>query len=334
MLGSKAYVAPEKRKAIQEAIQKLDYHPNVIAKSMSNRRMDNIGIVLAQDASSAFQSQYVPPLLAGFWQELSKNNMQMLLLMAKDREDEVQKCLTMYSTGNVQGFILMRSRYNDQTVCALSAADIPFVLVGNINYELACKLPAINMVDTDNTYDVKNTTMHVIAQGHRRIALIHSSSEFIASIERRNGYYLALQQNGIPIDDSLVFECEQRISKMEACCDKLLSSDRLPTAVVATDDMIAVTFIKRATERGLKVPEDISVVGHNNYPVSRLCTPSLTTVDVPLVDLGDAAANLLMEHLRNKDHKPRRILLPTSIVVRNSVAPPGGGAISGETAGA
>lgn len=318
-MNGSAKVSSLKQKKIKNAIKKLDYKPNIIAKSMISHQLRNIGLVLSHTPDRILQSPYVSRMFVGFAQAYSGLGVEALLVLAENEKQEIEKCCNLYAEGTVQGFILMGVRVYDRTIRELMSRKIPFVVLGHPHPDSVNDPNIINSVDTDNYNDTKEATEYLLKMGHRRICLMHSSLGYMVNQERYNGYALALQDAGIELDDSLIFDVGYTIEDALEVSRKIIELDPLPTAVITTDDMKAVAFMKMAIEKGLRIPDDISVVGHNNYSESKICTPSLTTVNVPIEDLGFVAGKLLYEVLNNPVHRAQRILIPSHMVYRDSV---------------
>lgn len=321
-MNNSAKVSSAKKKRIDNAIKELDYMPNILAQNMISKRLNNIGVVLSHSPDRILQTPYVSRMMIGFANGFMNTNSETILVLANTAKEETEKCIKLYNYGAANGFILMGARCNDQTCVELYKRNIPFVILGHPDPDAKSGVNSsmINSVDTDSISDTKEITRLLISKGHRRIALIHSSLDYMVNRERLSGYRLALAESNINYSPELVFEIGYTIEDALESAHSILNLKQLPDAVVTSDDMKAVTFIKCATEKNIRVPEDISVVGHNNYSESMICTPSLTTVNVPIEELGLVCANLLTQIIKEPNQSPQRIILPTYTVMRDSVA--------------
>ncbi len=318
-MNSSAKVSNFKKRKINAAIKALNYQPNVIAKRMVNQVLNNIAIFPSYPAENVMISPYVSRMLIGFQEVFRKNGMEILLSMECTDEGEVKKCTELIDAGMVRGIVLLSARVYDNTIIELAKRDFPFVVIGHPHpYSLPQGI-SVSSVDTDNVSDVKYAVSHLINNGHKRIALLHSPLGHMVNQERYDGYFYAHQNAQLEIDENLIFDAGYTYDEAVAASEKLLSMDELPTAVMATDDRKAVCFISTAHKKGLRVPEDISIIGHNNYEESKYCVPALTTVNVPLENLAITAAQMLINIINGTSAGHQRILLPTELIERDTV---------------
>lgn len=319
-MNNSAQVSPVKRRRINQAIKKLNYKPNIIAQSLVSKRLNNIGLVPSRTPSQIMVSPYISRMLVGFGRSFTEKGYEPLMVLAESEEKQIEKCVSLIDAGTVQGFVLLNARVYDKTINKLAELGFPFVVIGRPHPASIPENSQINSVDTDNVNDITESVNYLISMGHTRIALMHSPLGFMVNQDRYDGYILALQNAGIEIDDDIIIDAGYSIEEALEASQKLLKIKKRPTAVCTTDDLKATAFIKVATQAGLNVPGDISVMGHNNYSESKICTPSLTTVNVPIEELAYTSGSLLCEIIENPDLNAKRILLPTEIVMRDSVA--------------
>ncbi len=318
-MNDSAKVSTYKKKKINSAIRHLNYRPNIIAKRMVDQCLNNIAIFPTYPADNIMISPYISRMLMGFQKVFSKAEMEILLAMEPTPEAELKKCINLIEAGMIRGIVLLSSRVYDKTIIELAKRKFPFVVIG---HPQRLSLPSgisANSVDTDNVLDVKEAVEYLMAKGHKRIGLLHSPLGYMVNQERYDGYHYAHQNANLPINFDLIVDAGYTYEEAITASDKLLSLDEMPTAIMATDDRKAVGFIAAARRKGLKVPDDISIIGHNNYDESRYCVPPLTTVNVPLEDLAVTAAQMLLKSINGETDSQQRILLPTHLVERDSV---------------
>jgi LacI family transcriptional regulator len=165
-------------------------------------------------------------------------------------------------------------------------------------------------------------TEHLLSLGHRRIGLIAGPPRLLCSRARLDGYRAALEGAGLTLDEALVVPGDFHAESGFAGCEKLLDLPEPPTAVFAASDQMALGAIEALRRRGLRVPEDMSVVGFDDLPEVRWSAPPLTTVRQPLADMGKLAARTVLELARDERPDSPRVELGTELVVRSSTAPP------------
>jgi LacI family transcriptional regulator len=173
-------------------------------------------------------------------------------------------------------------------------------------------------IDSDNLRGGQLAAEHLLSLGHRRIAMLTGRPDLQSAQLRERGYRQALAAAGVPAQEHLVLlgDYDPAVSVQRA--RQLLTAADPPTAVFAANDMSAIATIEAATGLGLRVPEDLSVVGFDNIPESALCTPPLTTINQPIRKMGEHSIQLLIQLMRGEANEPTHITLPTDLVVRQS----------------
>jgi LacI family transcriptional regulator len=219
---------------------------------------------------------------------------------------------------DTDGVILVMSELTGSQISQLRGADIPFVVIDPVNPPPA----DIPSVGATNWAGGLAATEHLIDLGHRRIAAMAGPSDYLCSRARIDGYRSALERAGITFDPELVrngdFEHEGGFSRG----GELLDLREPPTAIFAGSDQQAFGVYEAARQRGLRVPEDLSVVGFDELPVTRWVSPPLTTVRQPLTEMGRTAAQMLGDLIDGVPLRSNRIELSTELIVRESTAPP------------
>ena len=175
-------------------------------------------------------------------------------------------------------------------------------------------------VVSDNAAGARTATEHLIGLGHRRIAHIRGRVDLESAQLREAGYRESLAAAGIPFDPSLVRDGAYRAPETDKAAHELLTSPHRPTAIFAANDLSAIRVLHVAAELGLRVPEDLSVIGFDDVPEAAAATPQLTTMAQPLGDMGAAALNILIKHLRGDDTL-QHVHLPAELIVRASTGP-------------
>lgn len=177
-------------------------------------------------------------------------------------------------------------------------------------------------ISSTNWEGGKTATAHLIELGHQRIALISGQTDFIPGVERTHGYRAAMEEAGLPVDHSLLFEGTFTFGSGFDAAERILELPELPTAVFAINDRMALGAIRAFETHGVKVPDTISVIGFDNSPGTELMTPALTTIGQPLAGMGRLAVRTLAD--MSGGHRPtsNRIKLATGLVTRSSTAPP------------
>ncbi|HEY71755.1 MAG TPA: substrate-binding domain-containing protein, partial [Thermoflexia bacterium] len=185
---------------------------------------------------------------------------------------------------------------------------------------------AVDSVLTDNAQGGRLATHHLIELGHRRIGCITGPSDVTPSADRVTGYRQALEEGSIPVDEALIIKGGFQYESGYRAARQLLAMDDAPTAIFACNDLMAVGAIRAALELGRQVPADLSIVGFDDVRLASFANPPLTTIAQPKYEMGVVAATMLLERMRDPDILPRRRVLDTSLLLRQSTAPAGASA--------
>jgi len=181
----------------------------------------------------------------------------------------------------------------------------------------------VDSVLTDNARGGWLATRHLLDLGHRRIGCIAGPSDVTPSAERITGYRQALNESNVPVDEALVLKGDFQYESGYQAAHRLLSIDDSLTAIFACNDLMAIGAISAAVEVGRQVPADLSVVGFDDVRLASFANPALTTVAQPKYEMGVVAATMLLERIHDLDVPPRRRVLDTKLIIRQSAAPVG-----------
>lgn len=303
------------KERVRAAMAELNYHPNAVARSLVRRRTYTIGVALSRSAEAALANPFFPEVLRGVGAVARQARYFLTLTTATSYEDEREQCIELLTQRRVDGLILLASRTDDALVDWLAQHSYPFVVLGRVPGR---DVPQVN---NDNVAAARAATEHLLALGHRQIAFIGGPPDFVVSVDRLAGYREALEGAGLRFQDDLVVHTDFSYEQAYVAARSLLVGPAVrPTAVVAIDDSVALGVLAAARELGLRVPEDLSVVGFNDSPVCAHVAPPLTSVAIPIFELGAAAARMLCDALDGVEG-PRKILLPSRLVVRGSTGP-------------
>lgn len=305
------------KRRVRQAMRELHYHPNAIARSLVRQSPRSIGLVLSRSPEAALLNPFFPEVIRGISSVARSARYNLVLTTSSTPEEERSECLTLLRERRVDGVILLASRWNDPLVETLAADGHPFVVVGRLpGSESPC------WVNNDNVKAAKEATAHLIGLGHKRIAFLGGPGELVVSHDRLEGYREALKEGGIPFDERLVRETHFSVEEGGAAALDLLRLAPDVTAFVCVDDLLALGVLRAAAQAGRRVPEDLSVVGFNDNPFCAYITPSLTSVRVPIFEMGVEAARLLIDWLAGK-RPSGGTLLPAQLIVRDSTGPLG-----------
>jgi LacI family transcriptional regulator len=313
VLNDRPDVAPETRETVLQVVREHGFSTNRGARGLSSGRTGMIGLMLPLVADA-----YFGPLLAGASEALYENDMRIVLTPTLHRHDREVSVIERLMRGTTDGAILILPEESADELLALQRQGFPFVVVDPREPPpdgIAC-------VAAMHAAGAKQATEHLLALGHRRIGAIAGARGWYATEERLAGFRAALAGAGILLDPELVVYSDWRIPRGTEAARELLSLPDPPTAIFGFNDNVAIGALHAARERGLSVPQDLSVVGYDDTEQAVIVFPRLTSVSQPLAELGRMGVSVLTRVLEGQRIDALRVELATRLVVRESTAPP------------
>ncbi len=321
--GRPELVSDEVRSRVLEAAEQLGYAgPDPTARRLRTGRAGAIGVIFSERLRYQFTDPAAPEFLGGIAQSLEKQHLGLLLIPDARERDVVADTVR---GAAVDGFIIYSATRNDPRVEAALARGIPIVTVDQPR-----DLPT-PFVGIDDRAAARSAAEHLLELGHERIGVISfitaldraGKLTLDISVERLAGYREGLGSTWS--DDAVRIARPNAPEPARRAALELLRTDRRPTAILAMSDVLALGVLQAAAELGLRVPDDLSLVGFDDSPAASLAMPPLTTIAQPHEEKGRLAAEWLLEAIAERRmRRGRRTLLPTQLVVRKSTAPPGG----------
>ena len=313
VLADSPRISTETKERVLKIIKELDYHPNIIARSLASRTTKIVAILIPELTEKAFKHPFYPEVIRGITATSQKYDYNILLTSATDINEEEKYIKELVNGGIVSGLIMLASRSNDSCIEELKKSKLPFVVVGRPQIE-----DNINWVDNNNVSIAYELTMHLINQGHKKIAFVGLTPEYVVALDRFEGYKKALLDNDIEIDTNLVLNGMFIDDSGYELAKKLDTIGGPYTAVIACDDLIAFGIIKYLKEKGLHIPDDVAVAGFNNFLLCDYFSPPLTSVKVNEFDLGSKAFQILYSNIESKVKRYDSSIIPAELIVRKS----------------
>jgi LacI family transcriptional regulator len=297
---------------IQEAIHSLDYRPSRVARSLVTRRTATIGLIIAEIETPLFLQAL------NFIEPIARNaGYNVLLCSAHNLADE-QQAVNLLLEKQVDGIIFLSTSIyiDDEYLTRLPPTAPPLVIINRtITHQLG-----FDQIQWDNRNGVISAVTYLVQRGHRRIALLRGPTGRRSSTERLEGYRRALQQHSLEYCEDYIrptdFEAPQE-TWAQATAELLAVSPR-PSAILASNDIVAAVAMRTIQRAGLRVPQDVAVIGYDNQPFCTFLNPALTTVGVPIVEAGKLATEMLLTRLAEPHRPLERVVLPCSLIVRES----------------
>lgn len=302
------FVSRDLRERVSQAMEELDYRPNVIARSLRRQRTHNIAVVVPDIAYPFFAE-----VARGIEHEAFRLGYRAILCASQGDVEKESPCLDLVRTKQVDGLILVAVGKDNEYVNALIDRGTPIVICDR-------ELPGIEVdtVTADNEECGVQATTHLIALGHPRIACIAGPVDLSVSDERLRGYRRALESAGVPLHEELLRHGDFRHRGGFDVMNELLDLDAPPTAVFAGNDLMAMGAICAASKRRLRIPEDVAIVGCDDIALAAFTNPSLTTVRLPKHQIGSAAVNMLVSRIAGERQSIEKRVLPVDLVIRDS----------------
>ncbi|MEV8274260.1 LacI family DNA-binding transcriptional regulator [Microbacterium sp. NPDC077184] len=307
--GSTA-VSPEALDAVNRAIADLNYVPNRAARSLASRQTHAIALIVPEDTTRFFGDPFFAAIVSGINARLSRSDYVLNLFIAND--DPGDKTTSYVRSGAVDGAIVV-SHHTSDTFIDRIAAVVPVVYGGRPVRERERDY----YVDVDNVRGGRDAVAHLIAHGRRRIATITGPLNMPAGVDRLRGYRQALQEAGLlegPIEDGR-FTSDGGTAAMRRMLER---GGELPDAIFIASDLMARGAMNVLTAAGIRVPEDISIVGFDDSPVATSVSPALTTMRQPSFAQGERMASILLDLLAGRE-APHVTILETELISRDSV---------------
>lgn len=318
-INESGYVSPEAREKIMRAIKELDYHPNGLARSLKRRRTHVVGILLP-DIGHPFSAE----LSRHLEQTLLSRGYTSFISTSQRSIEREQTALNAFFDHRVDGIVVatLETRAGNDSLLRFVNRGLPVVIVGRtLNH------PNLDQVIADHWKGGHELVAHFVSLGHKRIGFIGASVVMNSGLPRFQGYLDGLREHGCsvapelivgPDGDSPAFATqEEGYEGMK----RLLALSNPPTAVFARNDAVAIGALRAAREAGRRVPDDIAVAGFDNVPVSAYTSPPLTTVNQPTAEIGQKAAEYLLDRIEGRVTSGRRdVCLNCDLVIRQSTA--------------
>ncbi|MFZ8843515.1 LacI family DNA-binding transcriptional regulator [Thermoflexus sp.] len=311
-------IPEETRRRVREAAARLGYRPHAAARHLVRGRAEVIALVLRQTPDQVFADAFLPEVLRGLSRVLRKAGFHLLIFpLSPDHPPE--ETVALLQERRVDGLILSGPRFEDREWLARWSQETPVVLLGRLSDT------PIPSVDVDNVQAAAEAVRHLIRLGHRRIGLITNAPlSYTASYERWLGYRQALEEAGLPYEETWVAFGAFTPASGVAAMEQLLRLPHPPTAVFVASDVVAFGALQAIRRRGLRIPQDIAIVGFDDVPLSAYVDPPLTTVHLPAEELGLHAGHLLLRWIEEGRPPTQEIRLATGLIIRQSCGAGGG----------
>ena len=311
-------ISAETRQRVLDAAADLGYVPDAAAQALASGRSMTIGLLLARRSRLIGSDMFLLQTIETLLREVNCCGMRLLLEVSEDYENS-ESYLKLVRSNSIDGVLYSGPRLNDTALRFMVDQGVPTVLMG------ALPDSSYDYVDIDNRLSARQGVAHLTALGHRSIACItNAPSMYAASQARLRGYKDVLEEAGLPVDSALVryghFNSESGYEQMQS----LLAGSQKFTAAFVASDVVAFGAMMAVREAGLRIPQDIALVGFDDVPHARFVDPPLTSVHLPVDQLAHQAFQMLIQRIQGITPAQNQILLDTHLVVRASCGQKGG----------
>ena len=307
-------ISRETKERVRQAMAQLGYEPSLAPGPAASQSLRMIGIILPPSPRVVYENPFYLEAIRGISQFCNQRQVASTIITGKDDLEVLSAVQTLSRSGQVDGFIMLYSKQDDAIVDFLCEEGILYVLVGKANQFTSQTI----CIDNDNLLAGREATDYLYNLGHRRIGYLGCENAFLFSADRKSGYQLSLLQHELPLRPDYCVEMEYDPSDPNLPLRTLLSLVDRPTAVVVSDDILAVALERICIQMGLSIPNDLSIVSFNNSLFAQLTSPQLTSVDVNSFQLGFEAASQILNHAENPNLLATKIVVPHSIIARDS----------------
>jgi LacI family transcriptional regulator len=307
-------ISTETKKAVNALSEKLNYQPNIVALNLRQKKTNTIGVIIPEIVHFFFST-----VISGIEDIAYQAGYNVILAQSNESyQREVTDMKALFNS-RVDGMLLSLSREttNFDHIESIISKGVPIVF-----FDRMYNSPSSSKVVVDDYAGAKEAVLHMIDQGCKRIAHMVASPNLMISADRLRGYEDALKERNIKVSKELILDCPSGgFEEAKKVATKALELSSPPDAIFASNDPMAMGVMMAIKEKGLKIPQDVAVVGFSNWFFGELMEPSLTTVDQPGFEMGQEAARMLIKQIEMKD-KAEPVLetkiLKTKLVIRNS----------------
>lgn len=310
VLSNNPKISDETKERVNEAIKKLNYKPNAIARSLANNKTRILGVVVPSEADDLLMNPFFINAMKGMSVYAQSKSYYITYAFSKDENSELDIMKEITNANLIEGVILLRVKEDDKSIKYLKNINFPFVAIGRPE-----EIDDVLWVDNDNFHAMYNVVNKIIHKGHKKIGFIGAIENLNMSRDRLEGYKMALEVNGINYDDNLVIHTNlfNEDTGYDAA-NKLLENSSV-SAIVTTDDLMAFGVRKLLNEKEMN---GISLVGFNDIQLAQYQNPPLASVNINADKLGYNAAKLLIEKLEEIKTKNTHYIVNTEFIERES----------------
>lgn len=307
-------ISEETKERVRKAMAELGYEPNFQASNLASQNSRTIGIILPASAKEVYENSFYLEAIQGISHYCNGRQYMTTIVTGQDEAEILNAVRSMSRSGKVDGFIILYSKKEDPVIDYLFNEGLLYILIGKVTQYTNQTI----YIDNDNLLAGREATEYLYQLGHRRIAYLGSDSSLMFSADRKAGYQLALASHQLPVRPEYCVEVKNVSENNEEAIRGLLMQKDRPTAILVSDDILAVSLERVCLENHLAIPEDLSIISFNNSLFARLTSPQLTSIDIGAGQLGSEAASQIINHIENPNLLATKIIVPHHLIERDS----------------
>ena len=307
-------ISEETKERVRKAMAELGYEPNFQASNLASQNSRTIGIILPASAKEVYENSFYLEAIQGISHYCNGRQYMTTIVTGQDEAEILDAVRSMSRSGKVDGFIILYSKKDDPVIDYLFNEGLLYILIGKATQYTNQTI----YIDNDNLLAGREAAEYLYQLGHRRIAYLGSDSSLMFSADRKAGYQLALASHQLPVRPEYCVEVKNVSENNEEAIRGLLMQKDRPTAILVSDDILAVSLERVCLENHLAIPEDLSIISFNNSLFARLTSPQLTSIDIGAGQLGSDAASQIINHLENPNLLATKIIVPHHLIERDS----------------
>lgn len=307
-------ISEETKERVRKAMAELGYEPNFQASNLASQNSRTIGIILPASAKEVYENSFYLEAIQGISHYCNGRQYMTTIVTGQDEAEILNAVRSMSRSGKVDGFIILYSKKEDPVIDYLFNEGLLYILIGKATQYTNQTI----YIDNDNLLAGREATEYLYQLGHRRIAYLGSDSSLMFSGDRKAGYQLALASHQLPVRPEYCVEVKNVSENNEEAIRGLLMQKDRPTAILVSDDILAVSLERVCLENHLAIPEDLSIISFNNSLFARLTSPQLTSIDIGAGQLGSEAASQIINHIENPNLLATKIIVPHHLIERDS----------------
>ena len=307
-------ISEETKERVRKAMAELGYEPNFQASNLASQNSRSIGIILPASAKEVYENSFYLEAIQGISHYCNGRQYMTTIVTGQDEAEILDAVRSMSRSGKVDGFIILYSKKDDPVIDYLFNEGLLYILIGKATQYTNQTI----YIDNDNLLAGREAAEYLYQLGHRRIAYLGSDSSLMFSADRKAGYQLALAIHQLPVRPEYCVEVKNVSENNEEAIRGLLMQKDRPTAILVSDDILAVSLERVCLENHLAIPEDLSIISFNNSLFARLTSPQLTSIDIGAGQLGSEAASQIINHIENPNLLATKIIVPHHLIERDS----------------